>query len=262
MVVFREPIKRRLTEYDDDHRPSKRVCPEGLTELLQGMGMDMEVSPASSAASDDSDSEDSDAGTETDTDGDWSEHSDSASDCSHDSHETDEYSEMDRDSDSEASEPAESLVEPDVEDDAETEESMGTWDVETAWAAARLQYLRKLEEEQKDPFAAFPDLRTAQAESREDPLVAGIRYYQTRHNRLIPEGPFEDLVREVLQDFGPAGELDIDDSAMRALQAAAEAYLVQLFEDSNLAAIARRPERARVLPRDFQQVRRVRGERA
>ena len=48
--------------------------------------------------------------------------------------------------------------------------------------------------------------------------------------------------------------------AKEALQEAAEAYLVHLFEDSNLNAI--HAKRVTILPKDIQLARRVRGERS
>ena len=47
--------------------------------------------------------------------------------------------------------------------------------------------------------------------------------------------------------------------AIKGLQEAAEAYLVGLFEDSNLCAIHAR--RVTIMPRDVQLARRIRGER-
>ena len=44
------------------------------------------------------------------------------------------------------------------------------------------------------------------------------------------------------------------------LQEAAEAYLVGLFEDTNLAAI--HAKRVTIMPKDIQLARRIRGERA
>jgi histone H3 len=46
---------------------------------------------------------------------------------------------------------------------------------------------------------------------------------------------FQRLVREIAQDFKT--DLRFQSSAIGALQEAAEAYLVSLFEDTNLAAI-------------------------
>ena len=48
--------------------------------------------------------------------------------------------------------------------------------------------------------------------------------------------------------------------AITVLQEAAEAYLVGLFEDTNLCAIHAR--RVTIMPKDIQLARRIRGERA
>jgi len=48
--------------------------------------------------------------------------------------------------------------------------------------------------------------------------------------------------------------------ALEALQEAAEAYLVGLFEDTNLCGIHAR--RVTIMPKDMQLARRIRGERA
>ena len=49
-------------------------------------------------------------------------------------------------------------------------------------------------------------------------------------------------------------------SGVLALQEAAEAYLVGLFEDTNLAAI--HAKRVTIMPKDIQLARRIRGERS
>ena len=54
-------------------------------------------------------------------------------------------------------------------------------------------------------------------------------------------------------------DLRFQGSAILALQQAAEAYLVGLFEDTNLCAIHAR--RVTILPRDIHLARRIRGER-
>ena len=48
--------------------------------------------------------------------------------------------------------------------------------------------------------------------------------------------------------------------AVLALQEASEAYLVGLFEDTNLCAI--HAKRVTIMPKDIQLARRIRGERA
>ncbi|VAI70608.1 unnamed protein product [Triticum turgidum subsp. durum] len=49
-------------------------------------------------------------------------------------------------------------------------------------------------------------------------------------------------------------------NAVSALQEAAEAYLVGMFEDTNLCAI--HAKRVTIMPKDIQLARRIRGERA
>lgn len=62
-----------------------------------------------------------------------------------------------------------------------------------------------------------------------------IRRYQKSTELLIRKLPFQRLVREIAQEHH--NDLRFQSSAIFALQEAAEAYLVGLFEDTNLAAI-------------------------
>ncbi|KAJ7817120.1 histone H3.2-like protein [Mycena olivaceomarginata] len=71
-----------------------------------------------------------------------------------------------------------------------------------------------------------------------------IRKYQKKTESLIRKHPFQRLVKEISQDIkARALTLNLQkvvrfqSSALTALQEAAEAYLVSLFEDTNLAAI-------------------------
>ena len=61
------------------------------------------------------------------------------------------------------------------------------------------------------------------------------RRYQKSTELLVRKLPFQRLVREIAQDFKT--DLRFQGSAVLALQEAAEAYLVGLFEDTNLCAI-------------------------
>ncbi|XP_012984796.2 uncharacterized protein [Melopsittacus undulatus] len=63
-----------------------------------------------------------------------------------------------------------------------------------------------------------------------------IRRYQKSTELLIRKLPFQRLVREIAQDFKT--DLRFQSSAVMALQEASEAYLVGLFEDTNLAVVA------------------------
>ena len=84
-----------------------------------------------------------------------------------------------------------------------------------------------------------------------------IRHYQKKTCLLIRKLPFYRLVREVLLD--ERTDLRIQSSAVMALQEACEAYIVGLFEDSNLCAI--HGKRVTIMPKDIQLARRIRGER-
>ncbi|EGT42493.1 hypothetical protein CAEBREN_30654 [Caenorhabditis brenneri] len=85
-----------------------------------------------------------------------------------------------------------------------------------------------------------------------------IRRYQKSTELLIRKLPFQRLVREIAQDFKT--DLRFQSSAIMALQEASEAYLVGLFEDTNLCAI--HAKRVTIMPKDIQLARRIRGERA
>lgn len=88
-----------------------------------------------------------------------------------------------------------------------------------------------------------------------------IRRYQKSTDLLIRKLPFQRLVREIAMDFAPAGQhMRFQSTAILALQEAAEAYLVGLFEDTNLCAI--HAKRVTIMPKDMQLARRIRGERA
>jgi len=75
-----------------------------------------------------------------------------------------------------------------------------------------------------------------------------IRKYQKSTELLIRKLPFQRLVREIAQDF--KNDLRWQGQAILALQESAEAYLVSLFEDSNLCAI--HAKRVTIMPKDMQ----------
>ena len=87
-----------------------------------------------------------------------------------------------------------------------------------------------------------------------------IRKYQSgKHSTdlLIKRAPFIRLVREISMTFG--NDIRWQSIALQALQEAAEAYLVGLFEDTNMCAI--HAKRVTIMPKDVQLARRIRGER-
>ncbi len=85
-----------------------------------------------------------------------------------------------------------------------------------------------------------------------------IRRYQKSTELLIRKLPFQRLIREISQEFKT--DLRFQSSSIYALQEASEAYLVGLFEDTNLCAI--HAKRVTIMPRDIQIARRLRGERS
>ena len=81
--------------------------------------------------------------------------------------------------------------------------------------------------------------------------------YQGSTKLLIRKMPFQHLVREIMQDFKT--DLSFQSAAIMALQEVSEAYLVGLFEDSNLCAI--HAKRVTIMPKDIQLARHICGER-
>ncbi|KAL0222977.1 hypothetical protein P9112_002403 [Eukaryota sp. TZLM1-RC] len=83
-----------------------------------------------------------------------------------------------------------------------------------------------------------------------------IRKFQKSTELLIRKLPFQRLVREIAQEFG--NELRFQQNAISALQEAAEAYLVGVFEDTNLCAI--HAKRVTIMPKDMALAMRIRND--
>ncbi|KAF9442664.1 histone-fold-containing protein, partial [Macrolepiota fuliginosa MF-IS2] len=81
-----------------------------------------------------------------------------------------------------------------------------------------------------------------------------INHHQARTQPLIPKAPFERLVREVGQDAKE--DVRFAPQAVRAIQEATEAWLVELFAEANLVAIHSR--RVTIAPKDVLLVLRLR----
>ena len=91
-----------------------------------------------------------------------------------------------------------------------------------------------------------------------------IRRYQKSTDLLIRKLPFQRLVREIANDplvvpGNMVGKIRFQTDAIKALQESCEAYLVGLFEDTNLCAI--HAKRVTIMPKDIQLARRIRGEK-
>ena len=84
-----------------------------------------------------------------------------------------------------------------------------------------------------------------------------IRKYQKSCELLLRKLPFQRLVKEIAQAFKT--DLRFQSSAIGALQEASEAYLVGLFEDTNLCAI--HAKRVTIMPKDMQLTLRIRGDK-
>jgi histone H3 len=83
-----------------------------------------------------------------------------------------------------------------------------------------------------------------------------IRKYQKSTDLLLRKLPFQRLIREIAYNFKT--DVRFQSFAVLALQEAAEAYLVSLFEDTNLCAI--HAKRVTIAPKDMRLARRIRGE--
>lgn len=83
-----------------------------------------------------------------------------------------------------------------------------------------------------------------------------IRAYQKSTDLLIRRLPFARLVREIQMNL-TRQPYRWQGSALLAMQEAAEAHLVGLFEDCNLCAV--HGKRVTIMPKDMQLARRIRG---
>lgn len=87
--------------------------------------------------------------------------------------------------------------------------------------------------------------------------VREIRKYQKSTDLLIRKLPFQRLVKEIAHEI--RADTRFQSSAVLALQEATEAYLVGLFEDTNMCAI--HANRVTIMEKDVYLARRIRGER-
>ena len=84
-----------------------------------------------------------------------------------------------------------------------------------------------------------------------------IRKYQKSTELLIRKLPFMRLVQEIGQQF--MSGIKFQGTVVNALQEASEAYLISLFENSNLCAI--HAKWCTIMPKDIQLAHHIRGER-
>ena len=104
-----------------------------------------------------------------------------------------------------------------------------------------------------------PQSRSTRKKSR---ALKEIRHYQQSSDLLLQKLPFQRLVREVTENICREQEVvdrRFQSTAILALQEASEAYLVGLFEDTNLCAI--HAKRVTIMKKDMDLALRIRGER-
>jgi histone H3 len=87
--------------------------------------------------------------------------------------------------------------------------------------------------------------------------ICEICKYQKNTDLLIRKATFQRLVKEIATNL--KSDLQMQSTALLALQEALEAHLVHLFEDSNECAI--HEKRVMIMPKDIQLVQRIRGEK-
>lgn len=90
-----------------------------------------------------------------------------------------------------------------------------------------------------------------------DLALQEIRRYQKSVDVIIPKLPFQRVVREITYRITGQTEIRYQGAALDALQAAAEAYIVGLFEDSYLMTL--HAKRVTLMEKDILLARRIRG---
>ncbi|KAL4701307.1 hypothetical protein H8959_015311, partial [Pygathrix nigripes] len=122
----------------------------------------------------------------------------------------------------------------------------------TAWQAARKPLATKAAAKRAPPRGGIKKPHRYKPGTL---ALQEIRKYQKSTQLLLRKLPFQRLVREIAQAISL--DLRFQSAAIGALQEASEAYLVNLFEDTNLCAI--HAGRVTIMPGDMQLARRIRG---
>lgn len=111
------------------------------------------------------------------------------------------------------------------------------------------------------PSSSTPRRVTRPALTRQQQRVTGvlreIRALQKSTRLLLRKLPFSRLVREICGKFTRGVDFNWQAHGLLALQEAAEAFLVHLFEDSYLLTL--HAGRVTLFPKDIQLARRIRG---
>ena len=125
--------------------------------------------------------------------------------------------------------------------------------------AAKVREYRRLQAEGKPcewPIPRQPDPVVPPHRFRPGVVaLREIRRYQKTTQLLVKKLPFQRLVREIAQSIKT--DIRFQSTAILALQEASEAYLVSLFEDSNLCAI--HAKRVTIMQKDIRLAKKIRG---
>lgn len=133
--------------------------------------------------------------------------------------------------------------------------------------AAKPKALKNSQSPSKRPKSPKKSQKTAAASQAGDKkrkfkpgtvALREIKRYQKSTDLLLPRAPFQRVVREITGAHDP--DLRFAAQALIALQEAAEAYLVGIFEDTQLCAI--HAKRVTVQKKDMELARRIRGDDA
>jgi histone H3 len=84
-----------------------------------------------------------------------------------------------------------------------------------------------------------------------------IRRFQKSTELLIRKAPFQRVVREIEKTMFKNKDLRFQSLVVLALHGAAEAYMIGMFEDTNLAAL--HAKCVTIMPRDILLAQRLRG---
>uniref|UniRef100_A0AC35G0Y6 Histone H2A/H2B/H3 domain-containing protein n=1 Tax=Panagrolaimus sp. PS1159 TaxID=55785 RepID=A0AC35G0Y6_9BILA len=115
-------------------------------------------------------------------------------------------------------------------------------------------------EEQQQPEEEQQERRQPRKQAapkiRRNHVLADIEEYQESRELLLPRAPVCRLVKEIMSKHPySAGGLRIQRMALEVVQQAAEAFLVNTFEDVNLLAFHAR--RVTIMPKDVQILKRL-----
>uniref|UniRef100_A0A5S6Q654 Histone domain-containing protein n=1 Tax=Trichuris muris TaxID=70415 RepID=A0A5S6Q654_TRIMR len=117
----------------------------------------------------------------------------------------------------------------------------------------------KSEDKKKSELNKIKEEKKKRIRRRRPGVVAlqEIRFYQRGTELLMPRTPFHRVVLQIVKRLGRI-DFRFQRAAMEVLQTAAEAYMVGVMEDTNLACI--HAKRVTIMPKDIKLALRLRGD--